>query len=194
MISGKVPHRMGNGHANLVPYQAFRVADGEVIVASKKGELTAHEDATTRILFASIKAGAAAKSIAGRVFHPAHLIKAVKLQRGRRANKRVYDDAQLDEVFAAGYGIFWLVGYFSVITLPLAIALLITALVSPVVNAMTRAGLPRGASSRPAVSMRTATSISRCPRRCDAARPSSAIRSTTTHRPTASSAGSAAGA
>ena len=33
MVSGKVPHRMGNGHANLVPYQAFRVADGEVIVA-----------------------------------------------------------------------------------------------------------------------------------------------------------------
>jgi crotonobetainyl-CoA:carnitine CoA-transferase CaiB-like acyl-CoA transferase len=33
MVSGKVPHRMGNGHANLVPYQAFPVADGEVIVA-----------------------------------------------------------------------------------------------------------------------------------------------------------------
>jgi crotonobetainyl-CoA:carnitine CoA-transferase CaiB-like acyl-CoA transferase len=33
MIAGKVPHRMGNGHANLVPYQAFEVADGEVIVA-----------------------------------------------------------------------------------------------------------------------------------------------------------------
>ena len=33
MVSGKVPHRMGNGHANLVPYQAFRVSDGEVIVA-----------------------------------------------------------------------------------------------------------------------------------------------------------------
>ncbi|HEY0414554.1 MAG TPA: CaiB/BaiF CoA-transferase family protein [Allosphingosinicella sp.] len=33
MVSGKVPHRMGNGHANLVPYQAFRAADGEVIVA-----------------------------------------------------------------------------------------------------------------------------------------------------------------
>jgi crotonobetainyl-CoA:carnitine CoA-transferase CaiB-like acyl-CoA transferase len=29
MVSGKVPHRMGNGHANLVPYQAFKVADGE---------------------------------------------------------------------------------------------------------------------------------------------------------------------
>jgi crotonobetainyl-CoA:carnitine CoA-transferase CaiB-like acyl-CoA transferase len=33
MASGKVPHRMGNGHANLVPYQAFKVADGEVIIA-----------------------------------------------------------------------------------------------------------------------------------------------------------------
>ncbi|HYI41360.1 MAG TPA: CaiB/BaiF CoA-transferase family protein [Allosphingosinicella sp.] len=33
MISGNVPTRMGNGHSNLVPYQAFRVADGEVIVA-----------------------------------------------------------------------------------------------------------------------------------------------------------------
>jgi crotonobetainyl-CoA:carnitine CoA-transferase CaiB-like acyl-CoA transferase len=33
MASGKVPTRMGNGHANLVPYQAFKVSDGEVIVA-----------------------------------------------------------------------------------------------------------------------------------------------------------------
>jgi crotonobetainyl-CoA:carnitine CoA-transferase CaiB-like acyl-CoA transferase len=33
MVTGDVPPRMGNGHANLVPYQAFRVADGEVVVA-----------------------------------------------------------------------------------------------------------------------------------------------------------------
>ncbi len=33
MVSGKVPERVGNGHANLVPYQAFRAKDGEVIVA-----------------------------------------------------------------------------------------------------------------------------------------------------------------
>jgi crotonobetainyl-CoA:carnitine CoA-transferase CaiB-like acyl-CoA transferase len=33
MVSGDVPTRMGNGHSNLVPYQAFRVADGELIVA-----------------------------------------------------------------------------------------------------------------------------------------------------------------
>ncbi|TGX53342.1 CoA transferase [Sphingomonas gei] len=33
MASGKVPHRMGNGHANLVPYQAFEAKDGALIVA-----------------------------------------------------------------------------------------------------------------------------------------------------------------
>jgi crotonobetainyl-CoA:carnitine CoA-transferase CaiB-like acyl-CoA transferase len=31
--SGKVPHRYGNAHASLVPYQVFAVADGEVVVA-----------------------------------------------------------------------------------------------------------------------------------------------------------------
>lgn len=33
MASGKVSHRMGNGHANLVPYQAFETRDGALIVA-----------------------------------------------------------------------------------------------------------------------------------------------------------------
>src|SRR5262249_20858473 len=33
MASGAVPHRMGNGHANLVPYQAFAAKDGALIVA-----------------------------------------------------------------------------------------------------------------------------------------------------------------
>lgn len=33
MVSGDVPTRMGNGHANLVPYQAFAAADGEIVVA-----------------------------------------------------------------------------------------------------------------------------------------------------------------
>ncbi|HEV2296081.1 MAG TPA: methyltransferase domain-containing protein [Tepidisphaeraceae bacterium] len=53
-----------------------------------------------------LKAGAAAKSIAGRVFNPAHLLKAVKLQRGRKQNKRAYDDAQLallSQIIPGGY-------------------------------------------------------------------------------------------
>lgn len=31
--SGKVPRRMGNAHASLVPYQVFVVSDGEIVVA-----------------------------------------------------------------------------------------------------------------------------------------------------------------
>jgi len=33
MVSGAVPHRMGNGHVNLVPYQSFATADGDLIIA-----------------------------------------------------------------------------------------------------------------------------------------------------------------
>jgi crotonobetainyl-CoA:carnitine CoA-transferase CaiB-like acyl-CoA transferase len=33
MASGRVPRRMGNGHANLVPYQSFACADGDIIIA-----------------------------------------------------------------------------------------------------------------------------------------------------------------
>src|SRR5271154_2209422 len=33
LISGKVPQRIGNAHANIVPYQVFPVADGHVIIA-----------------------------------------------------------------------------------------------------------------------------------------------------------------
>ena len=50
-------------------------------------------------------------------------------------------------IAAAGYGVFWVLGYFSVITLPIVIALLVTALVSPAVNALTARGLPRGLTS-----------------------------------------------
>lgn len=33
LVSGEVPHRMGTAHPNIVPYQAFAVADGYVMVA-----------------------------------------------------------------------------------------------------------------------------------------------------------------
>jgi hypothetical protein len=42
-----------------------------------------------------LKAGAVTRSIAGRVLHPGHLAKAIKLQRDRKANKRAYDDVHL---------------------------------------------------------------------------------------------------
>lgn len=33
MVSGNVPGRMGDAHPNLAPYQTFRTADGEIVVA-----------------------------------------------------------------------------------------------------------------------------------------------------------------
>jgi glutaryl-CoA transferase len=33
LVSGQVPHRMGNAHPNIVPYQTFAVSDGYVIIA-----------------------------------------------------------------------------------------------------------------------------------------------------------------
>ncbi|MGH8323397.1 MAG: CaiB/BaiF CoA transferase family protein, partial [Steroidobacteraceae bacterium] len=33
LVSGEVPHRLGNAHPNIVPYQVFEVRDGHVIVA-----------------------------------------------------------------------------------------------------------------------------------------------------------------
>jgi glutaryl-CoA transferase len=34
LVSGRVPKRIGNAHANIVPYQVFPVADGHVIIAT----------------------------------------------------------------------------------------------------------------------------------------------------------------
>lgn len=34
LTSRKVPHRQGNAHANIVPYQVFYAADGELIIAA----------------------------------------------------------------------------------------------------------------------------------------------------------------
>src|SRR3546814_12046530 len=33
LASGQAPKRMGNGHAHVVPYQAFATADGELVIA-----------------------------------------------------------------------------------------------------------------------------------------------------------------
>ncbi|MGM8215255.1 CaiB/BaiF CoA transferase family protein [Bacillaceae bacterium W0354] len=33
LMSGKIPERLGNHHANIVPYQTFETADGEMVIA-----------------------------------------------------------------------------------------------------------------------------------------------------------------
>jgi glutaryl-CoA transferase len=34
LVSGKIPTRLGNAHANIVPYQVFPAADGHIIIAT----------------------------------------------------------------------------------------------------------------------------------------------------------------
>ncbi|MGE0563457.1 MAG: CaiB/BaiF CoA transferase family protein [Pseudolabrys sp.] len=34
LVSGKIPKRLGNAHANIVPYQEFPTADGHIIIAT----------------------------------------------------------------------------------------------------------------------------------------------------------------
>lgn len=48
---------------------------------------------------------------------------------------------------AAAYGLWWLLTFFAVITLPLVVALLIAALASPMVRAAGAVGIPRGIAS-----------------------------------------------
>lgn len=50
-------------------------------------------------------------------------------------------------IAAAGYVLLWLVAYFAVVTVPLAIALLITALAIPFVDGLHRVGVPRSLAS-----------------------------------------------
>lgn len=50
-------------------------------------------------------------------------------------------------IVVAGLGVLWTLKYFAVITLPLAVALLISALAAPVVATLRRVGLPRGPST-----------------------------------------------
>ena len=47
-------------------------------------------------------------------------------------------------IAAAAFGLAWVLAYFAVITLPIAISLLIAALVGPAVGRLQRIGLPRG--------------------------------------------------
>lgn len=50
-------------------------------------------------------------------------------------------------VAAAGLAVLWLMSFFALLTVPLAVALLATALVSPPMRQMTRLGLPRAAAA-----------------------------------------------
>ncbi len=74
MASGKVPHRMGNGHPNLVPYQAFICADGDLIIAVGNDAQFAR---LNEVLSLDLHKDARFASNAGRVSHRDVLIAAI---------------------------------------------------------------------------------------------------------------------
>ena len=51
---------------------------------------------------------------------------------------------RLSVIVVAGLGLLWAMRFFAVITIPIAIALLVAALVTPLVDGLRRIGLPRG--------------------------------------------------
>jgi crotonobetainyl-CoA:carnitine CoA-transferase CaiB-like acyl-CoA transferase len=72
LVSGKAPHRMGNGHPNIVPYQDFPTADGDMILAiGNDAQFTRFCDIAGHVEWAS---DARFATNAARVRHRAELI------------------------------------------------------------------------------------------------------------------------
>jgi crotonobetainyl-CoA:carnitine CoA-transferase CaiB-like acyl-CoA transferase len=89
MVSGQVPRRMGNGHANLVPYQAFRTADGEIIVAV--GNDRQFERLCALLGLAHLPADERYRTNPARVVHRAELIPLLAEAIARRGKAELSD-------------------------------------------------------------------------------------------------------
>jgi len=75
MTSGIVPRRVGNGHANLVPYQAFPTRDGDLIIAVGNDSQFA---TLCRVLDIALDRDERFSSNPQRLRHRAELIKALE--------------------------------------------------------------------------------------------------------------------
>ena len=72
LVSGEAPRRMGNSHPNIVPYQAFAVADGHVMVAVGNDAQFARFAASLGLAW--LAADERFRTNAGRVAHRAVLV------------------------------------------------------------------------------------------------------------------------
>jgi crotonobetainyl-CoA:carnitine CoA-transferase CaiB-like acyl-CoA transferase len=89
MASGQVPHRMGNGHANLVPYQAFPTSDGEVIIAV--GNDRQYERLCALLGVPELAGEERFRTNAGRVTHRAELVPLIEAATRRRGRAELSD-------------------------------------------------------------------------------------------------------
>ncbi|MFC3432522.1 CaiB/BaiF CoA transferase family protein [Sphingobium fuliginis] len=75
MTSGTVPRRVGNGHANLVPYQAFPTSDGDLVIAvGNDGQFAS----LCRVLSTGLDSEARFATNPGRVRHREDLLAALE--------------------------------------------------------------------------------------------------------------------
>jgi len=72
LVSGKVPTRIGNAHANIVPYQVFPVADGHIIIAT--GNTAQYVKLCTVLGLPELADNPAYKDNTGRLKHRAELV------------------------------------------------------------------------------------------------------------------------
>ncbi len=108
LASGEVPGRMGNGHANLAPYQAFETADGALVIAVGNDGQFAR---LCGILGLALHLDPRFATNPGRVVHRAELVSAVQAAVGTWRKAALYEALEaagipagpinlLNEVFA----------------------------------------------------------------------------------------------
>ncbi|MCK6426040.1 MAG: CoA transferase [Burkholderiaceae bacterium] len=109
LIGGRVPRRMGNAHPNIVPYQDFPTADGDMIVAvgndgqfARLAEALGHPEWATDARFATNPARVAQRAVLIPLLRQATVMRTTRdwIERLEAAGVPCGPINRLDEVFA----------------------------------------------------------------------------------------------
>jgi crotonobetainyl-CoA:carnitine CoA-transferase CaiB-like acyl-CoA transferase len=96
LVSGNVPKRIGNAHANIVPYQVFPVADGHIIVAT--GNDNQYVKFCNVIGGADLAQNPAYKDNVGRLKHREELIGKLSALTARMKRNELLDKLEAQQV------------------------------------------------------------------------------------------------
>jgi crotonobetainyl-CoA:carnitine CoA-transferase CaiB-like acyl-CoA transferase len=96
LVSGNVPKRIGNAHANIVPYQVFPVADGHIIVAT--GNDNQYVKFCNVIGAAELAQNPAYKDNVGRLKHREELVGKLSALTARMKRDELLDKLEAQQV------------------------------------------------------------------------------------------------
>jgi crotonobetainyl-CoA:carnitine CoA-transferase CaiB-like acyl-CoA transferase len=96
LVSGNVPKRIGNAHANIVPYQVFPVADGHIIVAT--GNDNQYVKFCNVIGAAELAQNPAYKNNVGRLKHREELVGKLSALTARMKRDELLDKLEAQQV------------------------------------------------------------------------------------------------